>query len=303
MKKSRPAFALCLVLLAAFPAAAGPIDAVGVETQYADVIHQIGGRYVTVGAVISDPNTDPHEFEMSPKIATLLAGAQLVVENGLGYDDWAGKMLSAAPNPARRVINIQRLLNLPDSTANPHLWYDPRTMPRLAGALAAALAAMQPQHAAYFRANAEAFIASLAPWRAALTALKAADPGVAVAVTEPVGDALLTAAGADILTPFSLQSAIMNGTDPAPQDVAAQNALLSGHKVRALIYNQQVTDPLTIAFLSLARANHIPIVGVYETMPEPGYDYQSWMLAETEALRKAVETSQSTETLAGGGAK
>ncbi|MDE8344572.1 MAG: zinc ABC transporter substrate-binding protein [Acidocella sp.] len=299
--KSIPAVAVfCLVSApcpAAAAAAAAPVKAVGVETQYADVIAQIGGRYVTVSAIISDPNTDPHEFELNPKIAARLAGAQLVVENGLGYDDWAGRMLDAAPDAQRRVINVQRLLGLPDNTPNPHLWYDPLTMPRVADALAAILATMQPQHADDFRANAARFDASLGPWRAALAAIKSADPGVPVAVTEPVGDALLTAAGAEILTPFTLQAAIMNGTDPAPQDVAAQDLLLSGHKVRALVYNEQVTDPLTASFLALARANHIPVVGVYETMPAPGYDYQSWMLAETMALRAAVEHGQSTPPL------
>jgi zinc/manganese transport system substrate-binding protein len=107
---------------------------------------------------------------------------------------------------------------------------------------------------------------------------------------------MLQAAGANILTPFSLQAAIMNGNDPAPQDVTAQNGLFSGHKVKVFVYNQQVTDPLTASFLSLAKQNGIPIVGVYETMPALG-NYQSWMLAEVAALRKAVTEKVSTETL------
>jgi zinc/manganese transport system substrate-binding protein len=99
------------------------------------------------------------------------------------------------------------------------------------------------------------------------------------------------------MTPFSLQAAIMNGTDPAPQDVTTQNALFTGHRVRVFVYNQQVTDPLTASFLSLAKRNGVPVVGVYETMPTPGYTYQSWMLAEVLALEKAVSDKTSTETL------
>jgi zinc/manganese transport system substrate-binding protein len=112
-----------------------------------------------------------------------------------------------------------------------------------------------------------------------------------------VGDYLLQAVGANILTPFSLQAAIMNGTDPSPQDVTTQNALFTGHKVKVFVYNQQVTDPLTQSFLNLAKQNDIPIVGVYETMPAPGYDYQSWMAAEVVALRRAVSDKTSTQTL------
>jgi len=275
----------------------GVIRAIGIENEYADVISQIGGKYVQVTAIETDPNTDPHTFEASPKIASQIAAADLIVENGLGYDDWADKMLAASPNPGRKRINVQLLRGLPDSTPNPHLWYDPATMPAVAKALVTDLSALQPVHAAYFRANEARFDASLQPWFAAITAFKADFPATPVAVTEPVGDYLLQAMGTSILTPFSLQAAIMNGTDPSPQDVTTQNALFSGKKVRVLVYNQQVTDPLTESFLSLAKQNGISIVGVYETMPAPGYNYQSWMQAEVAALRKAVTEKGSTETL------
>ncbi len=277
--------------------AATPISAVGIENEYANVIAQIGGQYVTVTAIVTDPNTDPHTFEISPQIAEQIADANLVVENGFGYDDWADRMLAAAPSPSREVINVQHLRGLPDDTPNPHLWYDPATMPAVAAALAADLSVLQPGHKAYFEANAAAFDASLKPWFAAIATFKAAHPGTPAAVTEPVGDYMMQALGAYIATPFSLQAAIMNGTDPAPQDVTAQNALFTGHGVKVFVYNQQVTDPLTQSFLDLARQNGIPVVGVYETMPAPGYTYQSWMLAEVTAIRKAVEDNMSTVTL------
>ncbi len=285
----RAAIGLALTLAGLSQArAAAPIRALGLENQYADVIRQIGGSFVTVGAVESNPNVDPHEFEVSPKVARQIARAALVVENGLGYDNWADKIMAAVPNPQRRVIDVQHLLGLPDSTPNPHLWYAPATMPKVAQAIAAALTAIDPAHAATFHANAQRFIAALAPWNAAIAAFKARYPATPVAVTEPVADALLQALGMRIETPFTLQAAIMNGTDPSPQDVATQNALFTGHKVKLFVYNQQVTDPLTTAFLDLARRNHIPVVGVYETMPTPGYTYQSWMLAEVQAMQRAV---------------
>jgi zinc/manganese transport system substrate-binding protein len=291
--------AMTLTVSAAHAAPIAPIAVIGIENQYANVIAQIGGPYVSASAIESDPNTDPHSFEVSPKIAAQIAAASLIVENGLGYDDWADKMLAASSNPARLVINVQHLRGLPDDTPNPHLWYDPATMPAVAGAVAADLAKLDPAHAATFNANAAKFISALTPWRHAVAAFKAEYPNLPVAVTEPVGDYMLQAAGNNILTPFTLQAAIMNGTDPAPQDVSIQNDLFSAHKVKIFVYNQQVTDPLTQSFLNLADANHIPVVGVYETMPA-GFSYQDWMLAETTALDKAAATGQSTESLSPG---
>jgi len=192
---------------------------------------------------------------------------------------------------------VQKLLGLPDSTPNPHLWYDPATMPTVADAIAAELAVLQPEHAAYFTANAKSFTSSLQTWINAIGTFKQQYPGVPVATTEPVADYLLTALGADNKTPGAFQADVMNGTDPSAQDVAIERSLFTQHTVKAFVYNQQVTDSLTESFISLARANHIPVVGVYETMPEPGYRYQSWMLAEVRALHNAVTSGVSSEHL------
>lgn len=273
------------------------IKAIGVENEYADVISQIGGKHVEVQAILNDPNIDPHSFEASPKIARHIAAAMLIVENGVGYDGWADKIVSASRRPNRKVINVQKLLGLPDDTANPHLWYDPQTMQVVAKAIADALSTLVPAQAAYFHASAEKFAASLEPWHAAIAAFKAKYNKIPIAVTEPVADYLLEAMGFNILTPFSLRKAIMDGNDPSPQDVTLQNNLLGSHKVKAFAYNQQVASPLTKSFLDAAKKAGIPVVGVYETMPTPGYTYQSWMLAEVDALRKAVSHRLSTETL------
>ncbi len=275
----------------------GRIVALGAENEYADVISQIGGQYVNVTAIMSDPNTDPHTFEASPSISKTVAAASLVVQNGVGYDSFMGTIEKASPNSARKVIDVQHLRNLPDSTPNPHLWYDPATMPVVAKQIAADLSALQPDHASYFQQNAATFVGSLKAWTDALAAFSARYPHTPVAVTEPVADYMLKAAGTDNVTPFSLETAIMNGTDPAPQDISAQMALLSGKRVKVFLYNQQVTDDVTTKFLAAARAAHIPVVGVYETMPSDGYHYQKWMVAEVNALEKAVAQGVSTEKL------
>jgi zinc/manganese transport system substrate-binding protein len=273
------------------------INAVGAENEYANVLSQIGGRFVHVSSILDNPNTDPHTFEASPSVAREVGAAQLIVQNGVGYDDFMGKIESASPNPARKVIVVQNLLGLPANTANPHLWYAPRTMPAAAKAMAAALSALQPSHAAYFDANLATFDTSLTPWFTAISAFKAKHAGTPVAVTEPVADDLLQAMGMHILTPFAFQADIMNGVDPAPEDVTLEDGFFTKHLVKVFCYNQQVVDPLTTSIRMTAQHAAVPVVGVYETMPTPGYDYQSWMLAEVKAIQAAVTDKVSTERL------
>jgi zinc/manganese transport system substrate-binding protein len=307
---NRPAVALLLAVAAAVAAtvvmacssasgagSSGKIVAAGAESEYADVLQQVGGKYVQASAIMSNPATDPHTFEASIAVAREVGNAQLVVQNGVGYDTFMSTIESAVPNSGRKVIDVQQLLGLPDSTPNPHLWYAPTTMPKVADAIAGDLAALQPSHAAYFKANAKSFIDSLNSLDGAIASFKAAYPGTPVATTEPVADYLLTALGADNMTPWTFQADVMNGVDPSPQNVAAERALFTQRKVKVLLYNQQVTDSLTQSFITLAKQNDIPVVGVYETMPVPGYDYQTWMLTEVQDLRKAVTDKVSTEHL------
>jgi len=273
------------------------VAAVGAENEYANVISQVGGRYLKVMAILSNPNTDPHSFEASPSVADDIASAQLVVQYGVGYDTFMNSIEAASPNPKRRVIDVQKTLGLPDSTPNPHLWYDPGTMPAMAEVISRDLSALDPAHASYFRANLVRFDRSLNPWLQAIASFKASHPGTPVATTEPVADYMLEAVAARNETPWALQADIMNGVDPAPQDITTEDDLFTGHKIKVFLYNEQVTDSITQSFLELAKKNGIPVVGVYETMPAPGYDYQTWMLAEVRALDRTAANKVSTEHL------
>jgi zinc/manganese transport system substrate-binding protein len=275
----------------------GVINAIGAENEYADVLSQIGGQYVHVSSILNNPNTDPHTYETSPSVAREVAAAELVVQNGVGYDDFMTKIESSSPSSSRKQIVVQDVLGLPDDTPNPHLWYDPNTMPKVAAAMASALSSLQPSHASYFQANLTTFNNSLDPWLKAIADFKAAHGGTPAATTEPVADYLLTAMGIDNLTPFAFQADIMNGVDPAPQDVSLENGFFANHKVKVFCYNQQVTSSLTASIRANAVKAGVPIVGVYETMPTPGYHYQTWMLAEVQAIQKAVVSGTSTEHL------
>jgi len=282
---------------AATTSTGGTIAVVAAENEYGSVAAQIGGKYVTVSSVESNPNTDPHTYEVSPGVASEVAAADVVIQNGVGYDDYMTRVESASREAGRRVINVQHLLGLPDDTPNPHLWYDPHTMPAVARALTSSLSAIDPAHAATFEANEKAFIASLNPWLDAIASFRARYAGTTAATTEPVADYLLQAMGIDNLTPFQFQADIMNGTDPSPQDISLENGFFTKHQVKVFCYNQQVVDSLTTSIRHTAQSSGVPVVGVYETMPTPGYDYQTWMLAEVHAIENAVVHRTSTEHL------
>jgi zinc/manganese transport system substrate-binding protein len=278
-------------------AGSGVISAIGAENEYANVLGQIGGRYVHVTSILNNPNTDPHTFESSPSVAQQVSSAQLIVQNGAGYDTFMNKIESASANSKRKVIVAQNVLGLPTDTPNPHLWYAPRTMPAVANAMAADLSALQPTHATYFKANLAKFVASLTPLHQAIAAFKAKYAGTTVATTEPVADYLLQAMGMNNLTPFAFQADVMNGVDPSPEDITLENGFFTKHQVKVFCYNEQVVDSLTSSIRETALRAGVPVVGVYETMPTPGFDFQSWMLAEVKAIDKAVTAKISTQRL------
>lgn len=271
-------------------ASSNAVSVVGAENQYANVLSQIGGQFVHVSAIMTNPNTDPHVFETSPKQAKVISSARLVVQNGLGYDEFMNKLEKATPNSKRKVITVQDVMNLPDSTPNPHLWYDPQVMQRLIPAIVSELSAIDQAHAAEFNANARQLSEALGTWQSLIDAMRGAFAGVAVATTEPIADYLLNAAGLHIATPASFEMAVMNGDDPSPQDVTSERALFTERRVKAFVYNEQVTDSLTNAMKSLAEQNAIPVVGVYETMPA-NKNYQSWMSDTTAALKNALASA------------
>ncbi len=278
------------------PAANTVIKAVGAENEYADVISQIGGQYVSVAGIMSDPSVDPHSYEADTRDAALVAGASLIVENGLGYDDFMDKLAAASPSSSRAVIVAAQVLGDPATTMNPHLWFDPKTMPKVAAAIAQSLETQLPDQAQYFAGRLAVFDNSLSEWNKDLADVQQGYAGASVGVTEPVADYMLQAAGMNIKTPWGFQAAVMNGTDPSPQDVQTQENLLRQRQAKAFIYNQQAVDDVTTTLLKLAKDNHIPVVGVYETMP-PGLTYQTWMEQETNNLLKALKDGVSTETM------
>lgn len=282
------AIALLAACTTAPPANAEPVlNVLGAENFYADLLAQIGGTHVKATSLLNDPNTDPHEYEASPAAAKAVADARLVIVNGMGYDAFMRKLLDASPRPGRITIDVQTTLGRPDDE-NAHVWYDPATMPKVAAEVTAALARLDPQSAAYFQANERAYLASLKAVDDRIAALKTRYDGTPVAFTEPVAAYLAAAIGLRVLTPEGFQRAIEQGVDPAPADLAAERDLITGGKVKALLFNSQVTTPVTKSIRELAVANGIPVVGVAETMPPSYASYQEWMLGQLGDLERAL---------------
>lgn len=278
--------AACVLLALAAPArAAAPVAIVAAENFYGDVARQIGGAEVHVTSILSNPDQDPHMFEASPAVGRALAGARIVVQNGIDYDPWMAKLLAATRGRDRTVITVAALTGHRTGD-NPHVWYDLPTMRAYAIALTAALESADPGHAAQFRQRLADFDASLAPIEANIAALKSRLAGTQVTATEPVFGYMFAALGMRVRDmPF--QMAVMNDTEPGAADVAAMETDLKTRTVKLLIYNAQATDPMAMRMEKLARAAGVPVVGAMETEP-PGKTWQQWMTDELAAVARAL---------------
>lgn len=266
-------------------AAGAPVKLVAAENFYGNVAHQIGGEQVDVVSVLSNPDQDPHLFETSPSVLRQLADAQIVVYNGADYDPWMPKLLKAASRPGRAVIVVADLVHK-KSGDNPHLWYDPPTMPAVARALATALAKADPDHVADYQARLNTFLASLKPLNDKIATIAKKYGGATVTASEPVFGYLAAALGLRMRNERFLRS-IMNDTEPSARDVAAFERDLKQRKVRVLFYNKQASDKIVEHLVALARASKVPVVGVTETIP-PGMNFQNWVAGELAETEKAL---------------
>ena len=217
-----------------------------------------------------------------------VAQAGLVIENGTGYDTFLSQLLGATSHPGRIVISVQRVLRATGPDVNPHFWYDIPRVPQVAHAIEVALARLDPHDASAFAANLARFDRSLRPVEAVIARSRRRYRGTPVAYTERVPGYLLQAAGLRVLTPPGFAAAIEDGIDPGPGDTAVMNGLITGHKVKVLLYNAQAVSPVTQHARSLAQQSGVPVVAVTETMPPSYRSYQAWQLAQASALLRAL---------------
>jgi zinc/manganese transport system substrate-binding protein len=257
---------------------------------YGDIAKQIAGDKASITSIITDPGADPHSYEANTRTQLELSKADVVIENGGGYDDFVDTMLKSAHNRGAKVLNV---VDISGKTAaggeelNEHVWYDFPTVQKLADQLAGALSASDPSGASTFTANAAAFKQKLQQLEATEASIKAAHPGAGVAITEPVPLYLLEACGLVNKTPGEFSEAIEEGTD-VPANVLQETLNLFAHKdVAVLAYNEQTSGPETEKVRNAANTNNVPVVPVTETLPD-GKDYLTWMSGNLSAIQTAL---------------
>jgi len=269
---------------------AGLVNVVASTNVYGDIVKTIGGPAVAVTSIIDNPEKDPHEYEADARTQLALSKAELVVENGGGYDDFMDTMLNSAQTKPT-VINgadvSGRNQHPSNGEFNEHLWYDFPTVEKLAAQLVTDLSATAPGQAATFESNGKAFTAQLDQLQQDEAAIKAKHAGEGVAITEPVPLYLLEAAGLVNKTPETFSAAIEEDTDVPPAVLKETEDLFDTKQVKLLAYNQQTTGPQTEAVLAAAKRNNIRVVPVTETLPTD-QTYLSWMQANLRAVSSAL---------------
>ncbi len=265
-----------------------PIGVVAVENFWGDITRQIGGEHVTVTSILKDPNADPHSYETDPTDAAAISRAKFVVENGVGYDNFADKLLAATRQPGRDVVAVSDVAHVSGDNPNPHLWYSPIYVKAAAQAIAEQLGKADPADAADFQANLATFLSGYQPYVDTLRQIKAKYAGAKVAYTERVPGYLIDAAGLVLGTPASFAQSIEDGNDPSPADTDAMDKAMTNKTVKVLFYNAQVTSPITKKVQSLARSSGVPVVGVAETIPANEKDFQTWQTDQAKAVLAAL---------------
>jgi zinc/manganese transport system substrate-binding protein len=259
------------------------IVVVAAENEYGSMAQAIGGNRVSVTSLLTNPNIDPHLFEASASTARTVSEARLVIKNGIGYDSWIDKLLSASPRSGRLVFSVGEYLGH-HAGDNPHVWYVPSGWAREAATITADLVKLDPGDRAYFQQRKAAWLGSLQPVFREIAAVRQITKGATVIATEPVYGYMIAALGATSLD-YDFQKAIMDSTDPSPRSVAAFEAALQHHSARMLFYNSQVVGPTTSSMRTIAQHNHVPIVGVTETQP-PQLSFVRWQLSQLQSIKQ-----------------
>jgi zinc/manganese transport system substrate-binding protein len=286
---ARMAVATGMIVAAASGASAdgAKIGLVAAENFYGDVARQVGGDRVTVVSILNNRDQDPHLFETTPGVVRQIADARIVIVNGANYDAWMQKLLDAVPRAGRTVIEVAAVVGR-KAGDNPHLWYDPPTMPAVAKAVAAALSRLDPEHKADYEVRLEAFLVSLHPLEQKIAKIRAKYGGVPITATEPVFGYMADALKLTMRNE-GFQLAAMNDTEPAARDVAAFENDLKKRKVKVLVYNKQVRGNITDRLIDVARSARVAVVGITETEPA-GTSFLDWMSSELDELERALQS-------------
>jgi zinc/manganese transport system substrate-binding protein len=267
----------------------GRLRVVAAENFWGSIASQLAGSKASVQSIIVDPNQDPHMYNPTASDARTLATSQLAIFNGVGYDPWGPKLVAANPAPGRVVITVGDLLGLKQGD-NPHRWYSPDNVMTVAQAMTAKLKQLDAKDAAYFDQQYQAFVnEGLTQYRQLIAAIKAKYAGVAVGASESIFALLSPALGLNLITPPGYMKAVSEGTEVTPRDEAAIHRQLDSGQIKVWIYNSQNATPDVQRLNTEARARHVPIATVTETLTPPTDSFEQWQAAQLQRLERALQ--------------
>jgi zinc/manganese transport system substrate-binding protein len=271
-------------------AVSGSIKVVAGQNFWGSIAAQLGGSKASVQSVVSDPNADPHEYETNTNDARAFAEADFVILNGAGYDSWATKLLSSNPGGGRRMVLVAADLLGKKAGDNPHFWYNPDYVTRMADQITADYKSIAPADSAYFDQQRAAFASALQPYMQRITEIKAKFTGVPVAATESIFVYMAAALGLELISPAEFMNAVAEGNDPPASAVIEFQNQITGKQAKVLVYNLQTATAVTTNIKQLASREGIALVGVTETLQPESATFQDWQVAQLTTLQNALST-------------
>jgi zinc/manganese transport system substrate-binding protein len=261
---------------------------VAAENFWGSVASQLGGSKVAVQSIIVNPNTDPHSYEPTASDGVALAKSQMAIVNGIGYDAWASKLLAANPSSSRKVLDVGHLLGLVEGD-NPHQWYSPSSVQRVINQIVSDYKQLDPKDSAYFGRQRTTFERQgLADYNKTIAAIRARYAGVPVGYSESIFQPLGEALGLKLMTPYSFAKAIAEGTDVSAADKQTVDTQAQNRLIKVWVYNSQNATPDVQRVNQLARAAHIPITTITETLSPASATFEQWQVAELQNLQRAL---------------
>jgi zinc/manganese transport system substrate-binding protein len=281
------------------PPPAGPansslvINVVAAENFWGSLIAQLGGNHTHVTSIITNPNTDPHEYQSNDSAAIAIQQAQYVILNNVGYDSWADSLIGSDGDTNQTILNIGDMLGVFVTggivTGNPHLWYDPTYVREAVAWMYDNLTTIAPSLTGYFTEQYENLTASLNSLYTEITTIQHDFAGTVVASTESIFVYLANATGLNLVSPPAFMEAVAEGNDPPDQSIVTfQCQLESGH-VRVLVFNAQTVTPLTTSMKQIAQSNNVTVMSVTETIVPPSASFQDWMGGQLNSLYVSLE--------------
>jgi zinc/manganese transport system substrate-binding protein len=290
------AVAICAVALAgcggagSTAAGGGKLNVVAAEDFWGSIAEGVGGDRVVVTDIITNPAADPHDYEPTADDGRALAGAQVSIVNGIGYDEWASKLLAANEDGSRVEVSVGDVLGL-KSGDNPHQWYSPQSVERVTAAIVKAYEEADPGHNSYYEAQAKKFdTQGLARYHQLIAQIKSEFAGTKVGASESIFEPLAPALGLDLITPTGFMDGIAEGTEPSPSEKATADHQLADRAISLWVYNSQNATPDVKRLNEAAEQNGIPIATVTETLTPEGASFQEWMERELEGIDKALRS-------------